>query len=94
MAPGTDGVDTGIVELAEGQTVKIYARNDSQPEPDAPNAGTPDANNTNKKSNNYTVALIVTIVGLVVLVALVAVAVIIVLKKPAAKKETEEKTEE
>jgi hypothetical protein len=40
MAPGTDAIDFGIVEVGQGQSVVVYLRNDSQPEPDAQNPGT------------------------------------------------------
>ena len=90
MAPGTDAVTTGIVKLENGQSVKIYARNDSQPDPDTPNVDKPADTNQPKRQNN-TLMLIVTIVGAVVFLALVVVAVLIVLKKPADK---EEKTKE
>ena len=90
MAPGTDAVTTGIVKLENGQSVKIYARNDSKADPDTPNVDKP-ADTNQPKSQNNTLMLIVTIVGAIVFLALVVVAVLIVLKKPAAK---EEKTEE
>ena len=92
MAPGTDAVATGIVKLEDGQTVRLYARNDSK---DAPEDNKPGANNGN--SGDMTL-IIVLIAGVVVLVALIVVAVLIVFKKPAAteekKEETEDKTEE
>ncbi|MBO5867293.1 MAG: hypothetical protein J6Q54_00100, partial [Oscillospiraceae bacterium] len=33
MAPNTDAVETGIVEVKNGQSVRIYLRDDSKPEP-------------------------------------------------------------
>ena len=89
MAPGTDGVATDIVKLENGQSVKIYLRNDSKADPEAPNAENP--SNTKPKSQNNTLMLIITIVGVIAFLALVVVAVLVVLKKPAVK---EEKTEE
>ena len=95
MAPGTDGIETDIVKLENGQTVRIYARNDSKPDPENPGAGQPGdptQNQKNKLSN--TVVLVVIIVGVIAFVALVIVAVMIVLKKPAAKEEKKEETQE
>ena len=87
MAPGTDFVSTGIVEVKEGQTVKLYARNDSQAEPE--NGGKPGTNkgdSTGAKSDDTTILIIV----LVVAVVLVGIAITVVLlmskKKPAKKK--------
>ena len=93
MAPGTNYVDMGIVEVPEGQTVKLYARNDSKPESElqeTPGAAAPDA--SAKKSNSM--LLIVAIAGGVVLLGIIAVAAVLLLKKPAAKDEKKEETEE
>ena len=86
MAPGTDGVATDIVKLENGQSVRIYVRNDSQPEPDAPGAQKP---NANAAKDNNTLYLIITIVGVIVFVALIVVAVMVVLKKPSEDKKKE-----
>ena len=97
MAPGTDFVDMGIVEVPEGQTVKLFARNDSQPEPDSPNQGNADGSNSGKENNknDNSMLLIILIVAGVVLLGIIAVAAILLLKKPGAKAEKkEEKTEE
>ena len=97
MAPGTDYVDTGIVEVPEGQTVKLYARNDSK---DAPADDKGNSAGSDKKGNNdgNTLLIIVAVVGAVLLIGLIVVAVLIVFKKPAAtetkKEEPDEKTEE
>ncbi len=93
MAPGTDFVSMGIVEVKDGQTVKLYARNDSQPEPE--NGGKPGTNKpgaTNPEGDN-TVLLIVVIAVAVVLLAGIVVAVVLLTKKPAkkAKKKTTKK---
>ncbi|MBO5868114.1 MAG: hypothetical protein J6Q54_04295, partial [Oscillospiraceae bacterium] len=94
MAPGADFVDTGIVEVAEGQTVKLYVRNDSKDAPEEDKGGASNSNKTNEDN----MLMIVIIVGGIVLIALLAVAVLIIFKKPAAavekQEETEEKTEE
>ena len=98
MAPGTDAVATGIVEVAEGQSVRIYARNDSQPEPDDGNNGTTGQENPGDDTQGETpVMLIAIIAGAVVLVALIVVIIVVVGKKktaPAAEETTEDKTEE
>ncbi len=86
MAPGTDYVATGVVEVKDGQTVKVYARNDSQPEPE--DGGKPGSNKpgaTNPKGDDATL-LIVVIAAAVVLLVGIAVAVVLLTKKPAKKK--------
>jgi hypothetical protein len=86
MAPGTDYVATGVVEVKDGQTVKVYARNDSQPEPeDTGKPGTNKPDTTNPEGDN-TVLLIVVIAVAVVLLAGIVVAVVLLTKKPAKKK--------
>ena len=97
MAPGTDAVATGIVEVAEGQSVRIYARNDSQPEPEVDNSGTPGEENPGDGTKGEpSVMLIAIIAGAVVLVALIVVIIVVLGKKtaPAAEEKTEETTEE
>ena len=87
MAPGTDGVATGIVEVASGQTVKLVARNDSQPEPDAPNQGNT-GKDTPKKNGDDSTLLLVVVIAAAVVFALIVVGIILVLKKkptPAAE---------
>ena len=88
MAPGTDYVDMGIVDVPEGQTVKLFVRNDSQPEPENPGQNGNGSGKTNK--NNDSILLIAIIGGGVVLLALIAVAAVLVLKKPTAKAEKKE----
>ena len=80
MAPGADYVDTGIVEVAEGQSVKLFARNDSKAEPDRGKDNTPDADTS--KGGNSTMLLIIIIGGSVALVAMLAVAALVLFKKP------------
>ena len=92
MAPGTDYVDTGIVEVAEGQSVKIYARNDSKPEPEE-NVENPGVENPGQEepAEKSPVMLIAIIAGAVVLVAIIVVAVVVLTKKkPTAEEKTEE----
>ncbi len=92
MAPGTDYVDTGIVTLEEGQSVKIYARNDSKPEPEDKNPNSGDKPITGTDKNEDTGLLIAVIAVAVVLLALIVVAVVILTKKkptpPVEEKET------
>ena len=86
MAPGADAVATGIVEVKDGQTVKVYARNDSQPEPEGdtkPGTNTPGA--TTEKSDD-SILLIIVIAVAVVLLAGIVVAVVLLTKKPGKKK--------
>ena len=85
MAPGTDFVSMGIVEVKDGQTVKLYARNDSKAEPEK--GGDSDGNNsgaTTEKGNDSALVIIVIAVA-VVLLAGIAVAVVLLTKKPAKK---------
>ena len=86
MAPGTDYVSMGVVEVKDGQTVKIYARNDSQPEPE--DTGKPGTNKpgASTQKGNDTVLLIVVVVAMVVLIAMVTVAILMFTKKPTGKK--------
>ena len=92
MAPGTDYVDTGIVEVAEGQSVKVYARNDSKAEPEGGNNSDDKKPDTSAGSED-TVMLIAIIAGGVVLLAIIIVAVVVLTKKKPAPAQ-EEKTEE
>jgi hypothetical protein len=41
MAPNTDGVESGVVDVKNGQSVRVYLRDDSKPEPsgDIPDSG-------------------------------------------------------
>ena len=79
MAPGADYVDTGIVEVPEGQSVKVFARNDSKAESEQ---GEDTGDNTSKGESK---TMLLIICGAVVLIALVVVAVLIVFKKPSKK---------
>ena len=100
MAPGTDGVATGIVEVASGKTVKIVARNDSQPEPedDGTTPGDSNANKNegnNKGSKGQTGLLIAIIAAGAVLIGIVVAAILLLTKKkPEEKKVAEDKTPE
>ena len=84
MAPGTDAIDFGIVEVGEGQTVRVYLRNDSQPEPDAPNADKP---GTDKAKNNNTLLLIAVIAVAVLLVAMIVVGVVVLTREKPEEKQ-------
>ena len=91
MAPGTDAVATGIVTLEDGQSVRIYARNDSQPETEE-NTGNNKTDKTDKEINEETLLLIAVIAGVVVLAVLVVVVVLMFGKKKPES--VEKKTEE
>ena len=89
MAPGTDAVATGIVKLENGQSVKIYARNDSKPEPEGNSSNKPGA--TDGK-NNETVLLIVVLVVAVVLVGIAITVALLLTKKKKSKKKAKKTT--
>ena len=94
MAPGTDAVVTGIVKVEDGQSVRLYARNDSQPEPEDDNNGTPGEEKPGDDTKGETpVVLIAVIAGAVVLIALIVVIIVVAGKKKAAPA-AEEKTED
>ena len=87
MAPGTDYVAYGVVEVKDGQTVKLYARNDSQPEPeDDTKPGTSNKPGATTEKGDDSTLLIIVIAVAVVLLAGIAVAVVLLTKKPAKKK--------
>ena len=98
MAPGTDAVSTGIVKLEDGQSVRLYARNDSKPEPEDNSGNTGNENPGQEEPAGETpVMLIAIIAGAVVLVAIIVVAVVVLTKKksaPAAEEKTEDNTAE
>ena len=93
MAPGYDGVETGIVDVAEGQTVKVYLKTTIKTAEENTGSENEGENKTDKGGLST---------GLIVLIAAAAVAVIglvVVLlvtkpKKAAPKAKEEEKTEE
>ena len=96
MAPGTDAVATGIVKLEDGQSVRLFARNDSKADPENPGQ---DNSGKNTAKGDETVLLIVLIAAAVVLIAIVVVGVVLVTKKkPVAteekKEDAQDKTEE
>ena len=85
MNPGCDGVETGIVELAAGQTVKVYLETTN-------NGGT---GNTTEEKGGLSTGMIVIIAAAAVAVVGVIVALLLT-KKPAkkAEKPAEEAAEE
>ncbi len=93
MAPGTDAIETGIVEVAEGQSVRVYVRNDSQPEPED-DITTPGNDDPGKTMGDNSVMLIAIIAGAVILVAVIVVVIVVASKKKKSTPVTEEKTEE
>ena len=84
MKPGYDYVDTGVVEVAQGQSVKVYLKEGRLTAPDAPQDG------TEKKPASNNLALIILIAAVVV--AVVAVVVALIVTKPK-KKPTDPKSE-
>ena len=94
MAPGTDGVATGIVEVAAGQNVKIVSRDDSQPEPEddgtTPGGSSSDKNEGNNKGSKGQTGMLIAIIAIGVVFIGIIVAAILMLtkKKPEAKKES------
>jgi len=110
MQPGSDGIVTGIVELAEGQSVKVYLESSiekpgvtttpggstEQPtDPSTPAETTP-AGNTKKDDEGGVNIALIAVIAAVVVVGVAIVLALTLTKKPAAKPEAkaEEKTEE
>ena len=91
MAPGTDYVSMGIVEVKDGQTVKVYARNDSQPESENGGNKPSDKPGATEEKNNETVLLIIILVVAVVLVG-VAITIALLLSKKKKSKKKSKKT--
>ena len=92
MAPGTDGVNTKIVELSAGQSVKLYARNDSKTV-EIPNDQDPgSATDPSGKGGNNIAMLVVTILCVLITAGMAVVAVKL-LKKPAPKAQKQEQSE-
>jgi len=95
MAPGTDAVDYDIVKNEEGKTLKVYLRNDSQPEPEdvddvpstAPQGGDPIDGPAPKDDNMLLIIIIAAVAVLVV--AGIVVLVVVKKKKTVAKKPQE-----
>lgn len=94
LAPGADGVDTDIVEVAEGRSVRIYVRDDSAAEPELQvkqPENTQDVPTAAKKGNK-TGLLVAVIAVFTVFIGIVVAAVVLLTKKPASKQT--EKSEE
>ena len=92
MNPGCDGVETGIVELAEGQTVLVTLEttfNDAPETPDDPNPTTPSETTGTQKSDKggLDTSVIVLIIVAVLAVVGVVLALVLTKKKPATKAE-------
>jgi len=97
MAPGYDGVETGIVDVAEGQSVKVYLKTTIKKAEDPSTQPTEPTNPTNPTDptepttgdkddkGGLSIGLIAVIVAAVVAVAGVVV-VLVVTKKPKTKK--------
>ncbi len=80
MAPGYDGVETGVVELADGQTVKVYLK-------------TSITEGGDRAKGGLSIGIIAVAVAAVVVIAAVIVA-LVVTKSPAPKAQPAETTEE
>ena len=91
MAPGFDGVITGIVEnKTEGQTVKVYLRDNNPPEEEEGGNAPSDKNDDNKGNEQQDEAvidwtLIAIIAGAAVVVIAAVVVVIVVVSKKKKK---------
>jgi len=97
MAPGYDGVETGVVDVAEGQSVKVYLKTTIKKAEDPSTQPTEPTNPTNPTDptepttgdkddkGGLSIGLIAVIVAAVVAVAGVVV-VLVVTKKPKTKK--------
>ena len=77
MASGYDGVETGIVEVAEGQTVKVYLKTTIK----APGAD----DNAGQGLNPALIAVIAAVA-----VAVIGLAVVLLVTKKRTPKPTEE----
>jgi hypothetical protein len=88
LAPGTDYVSMGIVEVKDGQTVKVYARNDSQPEPENGGNKPSDKPGATEEKNDDTVLLIVVLVVAVILVGIAITIALLLSKKKKSKKKS------
>jgi len=84
MKPGYDYVDTGVVEVAQGQSVKVYLKEGRLASPDAPQ------DEAEKKPTSNNLAVIILIAAAVV--AVVAIVVTLIVTKPK-KKPTDPKSE-
>ena len=90
MAPGCDGVETGIVDVAQGQRVKVSLDVPAWPESDnggSPSTGTdattPTQGNPGQTGSNTMIIVLI----VVVVVAVAAVVLVLVLTKKPAKKD-------
>ena len=95
MVPGYDGVETGIVEVAEGQTVKVYLKTTVKTGEEPP-VEEPKDDEPKDEKGGLGIGVIALIASSVITVIAIAVA-LITNKVPAPKAtpaETEEKTEE
>lgn len=92
MAPGTESVLTGTVENTEGQTLKIYLKDNNPAEPeDDTNAGTEDTQKPADDGAKLDPMVIIIAAATVVVIAAVVVVIVVVSKK---KKTIATKTEE
>ena len=102
MAPGTDGIDTAIVECEEGKSVLVYLRNDSPAEeeeddfiPGTPSNKPVDTPNKGTGSEGLsTTTMIIVIVAALCVVGLFLVILATSKPKKKAAKAEEPKAEE
>ena len=92
MKPGYDNVETGVVEVAQGQTVKVYLKDGQYTVPDTPD--TPDAPGADGKKAAIGLPVILLIVAVVVSVAAVIIALVVTKPKKKAAAPKAEDTEE
>jgi len=91
MAPNTDAIATGVIKPEEGQSVRLYVRNDSQPEPEIIVPGTETGKETDPgtdvdpdKKGDMTVIIIAAAVALLVVAGVVVLLIVKKNKKAAA----------
>jgi len=85
MVSGGDGVETGIVEVAEGQSVKVYLK--AEASPDAPNeteptTTQPTGTQSGGEEEGTNTTLIILIAVVIVAVAAVVLVLVLTRKKP------------
>jgi hypothetical protein len=93
LVPGYDGVETGIVEVAEGQTVKVYLKTtiktgEEPPVSTDPTTPTEPGSGNQTEEGGLSVGVIAVIIAAAVVV--IGVVVLLVFKKKPAPKATEE----
>ncbi len=94
MAPGTESVLTGTVENTEGQTLKIYLKDNNPAEPEDDDvSGGDNANTSTDDSQKFDPMIIIIAAAVAVIVAVVIVVVVVSKKKKAKATDTTPETE-